>query len=68
MDRVVICGTCQHENRDAAKFCEECASPLAQRTCSNCGAELRPTSKFCDGCGQPVGPAAAHAPVRDRAA
>ena len=59
------CPKCQHENRDAAKFCEECASPLAQHTCSNCGAELRPTSKFCDGCAQPVGLAAAHIPDRD---
>ena len=48
------CPKCQHENRDGAKFCDECATPLAERTCSNCGAQLRPTAKFCDECAQPV--------------
>jgi len=47
------CPACQHENRDGAKFCEECASPL-KRSCGGCGAELRPTAKFCDECGAPV--------------
>jgi len=26
---MVACPTCAHENRDSAKFCEECASPLS---------------------------------------
>ena len=30
------CPRCQHENEADAKFCEECAAPLA-RTCANCG-------------------------------
>ncbi len=47
------CPACQHENRDGAKFCEECASAL-KRACGGCGAELRPTAKFCDECGSPV--------------
>ncbi|MFQ5458232.1 MAG: adenylate/guanylate cyclase domain-containing protein, partial [Myxococcota bacterium] len=50
------CPSCGHENRDRAKFCEECASPL-KRTCSNCGTELRPAAKFCDECGQAAGAA-----------
>jgi class 3 adenylate cyclase len=47
------CPRCQHENRSAAKFCEECASPLA-RTCSNCGSQLSATAKFCSECAHPV--------------
>src|SRR5262249_21359000 len=47
------CSGCGHENRDAAKFCEECASPLG-RKCARCGADLRPVAKFCDECAAPV--------------
>jgi class 3 adenylate cyclase/tetratricopeptide (TPR) repeat protein len=51
------CPRCQHENRAVAKFCEECAAPLA-RTCANCGAQLSPTAKFCSECAHPAGQAA----------
>jgi len=44
------CPKCQHENTLEAKFCEECAAPLA-RTCANCGSELSVTAKFCSQCG-----------------
>src|SRR5262245_30261057 len=47
------CPRCQHENSSRAKFCEECAAPLA-RTCSNCGGQLSPTAKFCAECAHPV--------------
>jgi len=47
------CAACGHENRPAAKFCEECATALAV-ACSHCDAVLRPTAKFCDACAQPV--------------
>jgi class 3 adenylate cyclase/tetratricopeptide (TPR) repeat protein len=47
------CPGCQHENRSGAKFCEECATPLA-RTCSNCGSPLSATAKFCPECAHPV--------------
>jgi len=47
------CPRCQHENRSGAKFCEECATPLA-RTCSNCGTPLSATAKFCPECAHPV--------------
>jgi class 3 adenylate cyclase/ketosteroid isomerase-like protein len=47
------CPSCQHENRDGAKFCEECATPL-KRACTSCATELRPTAKFCDECGTPI--------------
>jgi class 3 adenylate cyclase len=49
----VKCSGCGHKNRDAAKFCEECAAPLT-RKCAGCGAELRPVAKFCDECATPV--------------
>ena len=48
------CPICGHENRDTAKFCEECAAVL-KRVCAGCGSELRPTAKFCDECGAAVG-------------
>jgi class 3 adenylate cyclase/tetratricopeptide (TPR) repeat protein len=47
------CPQCQFENRPQAKFCEECAAPLA-RTCANCGTQLSPTAKFCPECAHPV--------------
>src|SRR4030081_3063992 len=52
------CLRCQHDNRPQAKFCEECAAPLA-RTCANCGAQLSPTAKFCSECAHPATEAAA---------
>ena len=51
------CLSCGHENRERAKFCEECARPIrAARACSHCGAELRPAAKFCDKCATPTAP------------
>jgi class 3 adenylate cyclase len=48
------CPKYQHFNDIAAKFCAECASPLA-KTCAHCGHQLPPTAKFCPECGQPTG-------------
>ena len=50
----MTCPKCRHENRPGAKFCEECAAPLARR-CTNCGAELSPAAKFCSECAHPTG-------------
>jgi class 3 adenylate cyclase/tetratricopeptide (TPR) repeat protein len=50
------CAKCGHDNRAGAKFCEECAAPLA-RACANCGAQLSPTAKFCSECAHPAGQA-----------
>lgn len=47
------CLRCHHENPPRAKFCEECAAPLAQ-TCANCGSAIGPTAKFCPECAHPV--------------
>jgi class 3 adenylate cyclase len=51
------CPRCQHENEAGAKFCEQCATPLA-RTCTNCGRQLSATAKFCPECAHPANPAA----------
>src|SRR5215472_8798018 len=48
------CPRCQHDNEGGAKFCENCASPLA-RTCSNCGRPLSPVARFCPECAHPAG-------------
>jgi class 3 adenylate cyclase len=50
------CPRCQQENEAGAKFCEECAAPLA-RTCGNCGRQLSATAKFCPECAHPASPA-----------
>ena len=47
----VVCPRCKHENTAQAKFCEECAAPLA-RTCSSCGTKISPAAKFCPECGR----------------
>ncbi len=47
------CPRCQAENQPQAKFCEECATPLA-RTCANCGTQLSATAKFCPECAIPL--------------
>ena len=54
----VVCSRCRHENPGGARFCEQCATPLAG-TCASCGASLSATAKFCHACACPVGPAAA---------
>jgi hypothetical protein len=44
------CSQCQHENREGAKFCDECGTQFVH-ACPHCGHELRPQAKFCDDCG-----------------
>jgi class 3 adenylate cyclase/tetratricopeptide (TPR) repeat protein len=63
-DRLAMkCPRCEHENEAGAKFCEECAAPLA-RTCTNCGRPLSPQAKFCPECAHPT--AAAYAATTPR--
>jgi hypothetical protein len=45
------CPQCQHENSEAAKFCEECGTKLV-RVCPNCSHEVNSRAKFCSECGQ----------------
>ena len=44
------CPECKHENREQARFCEECGASLPVR-CEACGRLARPLAKFCDECG-----------------
>ena len=56
------CPRCQHGNETGAKFCEECAAPLA-RACAKCGQQLSATAKFCAECAHPTGLSAAPPPA-----
>jgi class 3 adenylate cyclase/tetratricopeptide (TPR) repeat protein len=44
------CPSCRHQNRPEAKFCEQCATPLAHR-CPRCGTAASVSAKFCSECG-----------------
>ena len=46
------CPNCQFENREAAKFCNECGHKFSL-TCPECSQTNPPASKFCDECGHP---------------
>ena len=48
------CPRCHTENPPQAKFCLECASPIA-RVCQSCGTPLPSRAKFCLECAHPVG-------------
>jgi hypothetical protein len=51
----VKCASCGYENREGAKFCGECAAPLAEAlTCRSCGTANPKGRKFCDSCAQPL--------------
>jgi class 3 adenylate cyclase len=45
------CAKCGAENRDGAKFCNDCAAPMSAK-CARCGAVNKPGAKFCDECGE----------------
>jgi class 3 adenylate cyclase/tetratricopeptide (TPR) repeat protein len=47
------CSRCQHDNPVGAKFCGECATPLAS-VCGACGAANPPENKFCGQCAAPL--------------
>src|SRR5215470_867841 len=49
----MTCPRCQTANPPQAKFCLECASPLA-RACPNCGTPLPAAAKFCVECAHPL--------------
>ena len=44
------CPSCGWDNRQGAKFCNECGTPLALG-CTSCGAENPSGAKFCSQCG-----------------
>ncbi|HEX5450962.1 MAG TPA: adenylate/guanylate cyclase domain-containing protein, partial [Candidatus Limnocylindrales bacterium] len=49
----MICPNCGTESRPGAKFCAECATPLAT-TCPSCGTANAPGAKFCSECATPL--------------
>ena len=49
------CAACGHENREGAKFCRECAAPIADASsCPKCGTPSERGQKFCDSCGHRI--------------
>jgi class 3 adenylate cyclase/tetratricopeptide (TPR) repeat protein len=52
---IVICPACAAENRDGARFCGACGTPLSAR-CPACGTPHEPGQRFCDACGSPLAP------------
>jgi len=60
---VLTCPRCRAENPPRAKFCAQCAAPLAT-ACASCGTPLPAAAKFCPECAHPVG-ASADGPARE---
>ena len=58
------CANCGAENRESAKFCDDCGAQLQSR-CASCGALNRIGAKFCDGCGAALNAQAPSAPAAD---
>src|SRR6266566_10107124 len=56
------CPSCGHPNREGARFCAECATPLVDTvTCPSCGTAHPPAARHCDSCGRAL--AGAGAPI-----
>jgi hypothetical protein len=50
-----ICPNCGVANRDNARFCSSCATPLIQELiCPSCGTRNVPTARFCHQCATPL--------------
>ncbi len=47
------CPKCQSENREEAKFCEQCGARM-ELECPNCKARMGPGKNFCGDCGHPL--------------
>src|SRR4029450_5753159 len=59
------CPSCGFDNREGAKFCNECGAPLALR-CASCGSENPSGAKFCSQCGTALSGAGAPASAKSR--
>jgi len=55
------CAKCGADNREGAKFCNECAAPI-EASCPKCGTKNKPGAKFCDECGTSLGLSAVASP------
>lgn len=46
------CYSCGNLNREGARFCAQCATPLVHTvTCPSCGTAHPPAARYCDSCG-----------------
>ncbi|HEX6763529.1 MAG TPA: adenylate/guanylate cyclase domain-containing protein [Gaiellaceae bacterium] len=52
---MATCPSCQHLNREGARFCVGCGQPLAL-ACPQCGAAAEPGERFCSECGVALAP------------
>jgi class 3 adenylate cyclase len=59
----MTCAECGAENREGAKFCNECAAPI-EASCPKCRAKNKAGAKFCDECGASLGSSAAASPKK----
>src|SRR5215813_6738700 len=50
----MCCPKCGADNREGARFCDNCGGKFSRR-CASCGAENRTDAKFCDSCGTAFG-------------
>src|SRR4029450_7479512 len=58
-----------HSNREGARFCAECGTPLGEpMVCASCGAANPPSARFCDACGLPLSRARLPSPPQPLAA
>jgi len=55
---MLLCPNCKFQNRDTARFCSHCSSPLPSKpliqsnpVCSRCYTANTPTARFCRTCG-----------------
>jgi len=48
------CPICGSNNVEGARFCDQCAAPMATAACPACGLIGRPGAKFCSGCSAPL--------------
>ena len=47
------CSSCNADNPEGLKFCEQCGTPFKQR-CAKCGFENSPAARFCGECAAPL--------------
>ena len=57
------CAKCGAENREGAKFCNECAAPT-EGSCPRCGSKNKQGAKFCDECGASLDSSAPASPKK----
>ena len=49
----MTCPSCKFDNPSAARFCEQCGTPLEVK-CPRCGAAVSAGARFCGACGNPL--------------